>query len=93
MLSFHDFKSGASIDQTPFNVEATLFNSANKKLNIYALGGYSRDWNLGDNALQLGGGVRLVLGKHVNVFGEVAYQVWDKGENKFLIPFGIGFKF
>lgn len=84
---------GPAIDETPVEVKAVLFGSADKGASLYAVGGLDRSWRADDWGMKGGLGLEFRLAKRLSVFGEATYDVWRKGTDRISVPFGFRLDF
>lgn len=84
---------GSAIDETPVEVKAVLFGSADKGASLYAVGGLDRSWRFDDWGMKGGLGLEFRLAKSLSVFGEATYDVWRKGTDRISVPFGLPWRF
>lgn len=84
---------GSTIDRASLLATSSLFNSANKKFNIYGIGGGGFNFNT-DNALfTVGLGVKYAFSKHVEVFADSRVYSEFKGDVGESSRMGLSYKF
>ena len=85
--------TGYAIDENQVNVTANLFKNASGKLSLNGEAGYARSWSAEDNGVNVGGNIKYNFTKNISASAGVVYQLWNKGGNSLLIPFGVGYSF
>jgi hypothetical protein len=93
-LAYEHNKWGDSvIDETHVGVIAQLFKANKDKLTISGEADYVRQWETKDNGIGVGGRLSYNFTKNISTFAGIQYRIFNKGNNDFMFPFGINFKF